>query len=811
MSDFNDLLRDVMAEDEPLEDLSGLDDGALVARANDGDTSPSVLAELLNRLHLLEQADDEVLQAIRRMPALDPMRLPMDTPEDRKSWYIFSLADMREKFLRRFLAQSLNGFLRMVAKEWEAPVATRRWTPTNASKTDGFSSKETGPYDVFTLVARANDFMSAVEAAKALDEAATEAERAMENIKAEKSQVELLAAEELPVRQAALDKALAAEARANAAAHPTAEAVTAADAAVEGAKAHQTGADAAVEGLKKQLAEAEKRAAAAAHATAVAETRHPVAAREQAIKNAADAVAEARASLAAVEKPGLIAKAKELVAAEQKAVEAAYGAQMARFNAARKLYRYGVEADRRLDSMLEENRKNPMTQNALRADPITADRVPPTQQEFPKAKVGELLTNFLDDWLRYDPTKHVQAAAALEEKAPAARKAGLRDIHKAAEAEAEALREQARRALEADPVDKHRPRANAVALYDGDVDAVVPAEHRELYDAVMAHRGAGAALRAMLTDPDYCDAAAAIISEPATRAAFVNYLAPLADDSPARAALTVVPDDTLHRWEFYEAVNYEELRHVVNAFYPEKPGLEQALYVFDFMQGTQKEAEEWFAKFTKRAPKDLVAEPKLAQTGAFTMLAPWKQNRAKVDFYNQETEIVRRILERMEEDRKIGEKLMKDRVLKTKAKNIAEAGPDAKGLADYKGQSGGKGKEALTTTERKRAAKAGGDMKLYKELEEVERLEERLGALEKAGKLGELSADDRRELVELRESHARSVEMLDVPPDAIQFDGLTVANGKVQKKTIYTKAETEEEMAQRKAAMEEMVRGQRGD
>ena len=44
------------------------------------------------------------------------------------------------------------------------------------------------------------------------------------------------------------------------------------------------------------------------------------------------------------------------------------------------------------------------------------------------------------------------------------------------------------------------------------------------------------------------------------------------------------------------------------------------------------------------------------------MLADFKENRKKIEFYNRNTEVLKRILDRHADDKKLGSELMKNRI-----------------------------------------------------------------------------------------------------------------------------------------------------
>ena len=79
---------------------------------------------------------------------------------------------------------------------------------------------------------------------------------------------------------------------------------------------------------------------------------------------------------------------------------------------------------------------------------------------------------------------------------------------------------------------------------------------------------------------------------------------------------------------------------------------------------------------------------KMLEFGGWTPMADFAANREKIEFYNKNTGIVQKILERHAEDAKMGKDMVKNRVKQAKAKNIREQGPDHPDLKNYTENAG---------------------------------------------------------------------------------------------------------------------------
>jgi hypothetical protein len=140
----------------------------------------------------------------------------------------------------------------------------------------------------------------------------------------------------------------------------------------------------------------------------------------------------------------------------------------------------------------------------------------------------------------------------------------------------------------------------------------------------------------------------------------------------------VPPEDTFHRMKYYMEVNYEKLRQATCSIYREKPDLELAFQIYGHFEG-ESEAN----KFQKKYGDEVLTNIDTIQHGKWVLTGPFKENRDRIDFYNENTEIIKQILEHKKEEAQLGKELMEDRVTKGKARNIKENGPDSPGLKDH--------------------------------------------------------------------------------------------------------------------------------
>jgi hypothetical protein len=141
----------------------------------------------------------------------------------------------------------------------------------------------------------------------------------------------------------------------------------------------------------------------------------------------------------------------------------------------------------------------------------------------------------------------------------------------------------------------------------------------------------------------------------------------------------VPPADIFHRWTYYTESNYEELRTAVQNLYAEKPDLEFAVNPYDKFD-TQEDAE----KFVQKHRNEVIADVLTLHNGKWNLTGSFKQNRDRVNFYNEKTAVIEEIFKQLEQDKKLGADLMRKRVARKKKKNIEEAGPEPEEFKQYR-------------------------------------------------------------------------------------------------------------------------------
>jgi hypothetical protein len=507
--------------------------------------------------------------------------------------------------------------------------------------------------------------------------------------------------------------------------------------------------------------------------------RATLAVAEEAAAAAAEADAAKVALSTAVTAPGAV-DADAAAKAESAAARAA-GLLYAATHAGHVL---GREATARLRPTADAGMVFPEVAAVLAKYPMPARA---ESVEMPADRAKGIVEGFLRHYFEFDPATHVRSA-------------GSADAIRAA-VERVAIGAPGQEPVEIDAAD---PRHLTIEAIRAAAPRPAP-EHAAAVERILESARDRAAVMALLADEALGEAAVAAVADPV---AFRHYLAPVAAGSPARpAADTVPPQDTFHRWNYYTEVNYEELRAVAEALYPERADLDWALAVWEYFEGTPKEVKDAFDKHCQKYQDDVPSSIKLLTMHQWSLLANFKENRKNIEFYNRHTEVLKRILDRHAEDQRAGAKLMRNRVRTAKAKNIAEDGPDAPGLSKYRAAVAKQGnsvaaagaERVISPEEMLRLEKARGNRKAAQELELLEQTEKTIADLEATQKLRALDPNEADDLRRARESIGAIREMANVPENAIQVDVFVNDGGTMKKDKMYTLAEAPEHLRREEA------------
>jgi hypothetical protein len=170
------------------------------------------------------------------------------------------------------------------------------------------------------------------------------------------------------------------------------------------------------------------------------------------------------------------------------------------------------------------------------------------------------------------------------------------------------------------------------------------------------------------------------------------------------------PADTMVRFTRYLDNHYEQLRDITTIVYGVNPIIEDAIQIMGTFN-TEDEAKE----FREKYQDDFTSQIKVLQHGKWGLSGPWEENRDKMEYLNEHTQFLKEVIDRMDQDEKLGADMMRKRIKKLKKRDIQKTGPDPKSLGQYATATGKKldklGAERVELTEEENDAIASANKK----------------------------------------------------------------------------------------------------
>lgn len=153
---------------------------------------------------------------------------------------------------------------------------------------------------------------------------------------------------------------------------------------------------------------------------------------------------------------------------------------------------------------------------------------------------------------------------------------------------------------------------------------------------------------------------------------------PIMNDNCKHILHEDIPVDVYHHFNRYITNNFEKLTEVTNKLYNTKPDIEFSVILHDTFK-----SDDDAKKYLMKHKSEFRTDTQIIETGGVTLLGPYTENRNRIDIYDKNTEILKRIMDQAEADHKLGKDLMEKRLKTQKRKNIEDAGPDDPSLVEY--------------------------------------------------------------------------------------------------------------------------------
>ena len=168
---------------------------------------------------------------------------------------------------------------------------------------------------------------------------------------------------------------------------------------------------------------------------------------------------------------------------------------------------------------------------------------------------------------------------------------------------------------------------------------------------------------------------------------------PLTIERKGDLCLPNPPKELFLSFNTYLTTNYDSLYATTYQLYHEKPALEFIATIFKSNM-TEKEKDEFKDKNSDTLPVQVM----YLEEKQRCYLGPFSKNRACLEYYNEHTALLQAIYEKMEQDEKAGEDMLKRRRDIEKKQSIAEVGPDDPNFTKWK-ESGNKDAVVYVTKE----------------------------------------------------------------------------------------------------------------
>lgn len=205
------------------------------------------------------------------------------------------------------------------------------------------------------------------------------------------------------------------------------------------------------------------------------------------------------------------------------------------------------------------------------------------------------------------------------------------------------------------------------------------------------------------------------------------------------------PADVFYHFDRFMANHYEELRDITDVVYTERADIDDIIINYDSF--TDETCVQDAKDFVAQHDGEFKQEPIIIENNGITLLGPFKENKAKINYYNKNTQLLKDMTDQAEVDQRLGKDIIEKRVKDKKKKNIEENGADDAGLAMYR--------ESMGTID-----KLGGKKGMTQQ-----------------------EQDEYQRAINIKEDY-------EVPDGAIQTDVFyTDEAGELKKKKLYTQAE----------------------
>lgn len=167
---------------------------------------------------------------------------------------------------------------------------------------------------------------------------------------------------------------------------------------------------------------------------------------------------------------------------------------------------------------------------------------------------------------------------------------------------------------------------------------------------------------------------------------------------------TIPPEEVFYNWERYFENNFETIKEKTNLLYNELEDYDCAVCVHA-ANLTDEDADNFINKNRNNAKTGLLK----VQSGTWTIMSPYEENRDVIDVFNKDTNMFKEKLEHDREAQEMGSNMLNRNIYNAKKKNLDNYGEDDPGMKEYldlQDSVNELGKRALTDAEREKLSAA---------------------------------------------------------------------------------------------------------
>ena len=139
----------------------------------------------------------------------------------------------------------------------------------------------------------------------------------------------------------------------------------------------------------------------------------------------------------------------------------------------------------------------------------------------------------------------------------------------------------------------------------------------------------------------------------------------------------IPPADFFNKYTNFVEDHHEKFLKITQDIHGTRHDIDFAIKIYD--KHSKVEAD----KFRKKYRRDFDAAVSNVDIGRWALLGPYRENKARVDFYNEHTEVLKQMLDKRKKDEKLATDIMKKKIKIKKKKNIEEYGEDDDDVKEY--------------------------------------------------------------------------------------------------------------------------------